>query len=465
MDSDAAFTEVVINPAEAYYAQEPVGKEGLTYNGGSQDTLDTLGTSKLGTVLYAATNSQDKPAESSYSADMPTAVNADTYYIHYYIKSSSSNYYDSQDKYLTVTVSLAFIDNIKITGSSLTTDFNGAVQKVEGFTSEAESPLFDSAKVRKTDGSAVARGYNTGTYNMNLQASSFEYSDSNIVASFEIEQDGYLKINKKNVQITVTGARETRPYNGQEQRLDKVYYSSDSPVLIIESKIIELTHYEARGTNNGGYRAILEPEGFAYDDENDNFNVTFVVAESNYIYLSISQVHVNVEVYGNDAHYIYDGQYHSVEGYDASTDNPAAFELDKLKYHGSTSCSFVNVIRDSAGEIAYYGVGLDRSHFYYDDLHRNVFIDSITVKKDACLYIHPRQINVNIVGNHQSKAYDGQPLTVEGYTASSEETTFYNPENIHFNGIAKATQTQIGKSYMNLDASQFSYYGSDVATK
>ena len=61
---------------------EPPEPGALVYNGRAQALLKA-GTVKGGTLYYAVTTEKDEPGDGEYRTDVPTAVNAGTYYAWY----------------------------------------------------------------------------------------------------------------------------------------------------------------------------------------------------------------------------------------------------------------------------------------------------------------------------------------------------------------------------------------------
>ena len=69
----------------------PTAKTGLTYNGSAQ-TLVNGGTASGGTMYYASTTTNSKPAKSALtSTGVPSQTNAGTYYVWYYVKGDNSH--------------------------------------------------------------------------------------------------------------------------------------------------------------------------------------------------------------------------------------------------------------------------------------------------------------------------------------------------------------------------------------
>ncbi|MBR2811565.1 MAG: hypothetical protein IKD69_09320, partial [Solobacterium sp.] len=84
--------------------EAPVAKE-LVYTGNEQELVDE-GSAIVGTMYYAVTEDETAPAADQYSEDIPTAVNAGTYYV-WYMAKGEAGYGESEPAYLTVTIEKA----------------------------------------------------------------------------------------------------------------------------------------------------------------------------------------------------------------------------------------------------------------------------------------------------------------------------------------------------------------------
>lgn len=84
----------------------PTGKNGLVYTGLAQP-LVVAGTAAGGEMRYALGTATTAPADNLYSASIPTAVNAGTYYVWYMVKGDRNHNDSSSNGPVTVTISKA----------------------------------------------------------------------------------------------------------------------------------------------------------------------------------------------------------------------------------------------------------------------------------------------------------------------------------------------------------------------
>ena len=101
---------------------------------------------------------------------------------------------------------------VTIVGASNTTDYDGTVHSVSGYTATASTELYDVNNDIGFTGTANAQRVDVGTTNMNLADDQFENLNSNFKSvTFEIT-DGFQTINKK--KLTITAESDKKVYDG-----------------------------------------------------------------------------------------------------------------------------------------------------------------------------------------------------------------------------------------------------------
>ena len=210
---------------------------------------------------------------------------------------------------------------ITITGHTYETTYDALEHSVSGYSATSESSLFNLAKVVHAGGEPVVTKINAGTYPMGLTESQFSYDDPNFQnVSFTVV-DGWLKIDKANLTVTVTGHNDTKAYNGSEQSVTGYDISIPSGATLTESEISGPATAKAKGTNvktdnDGKYMMGLTGDDFS--TTNTNYNVSFSVTDG---WLKITPIDVTVTIVGANNTMEYDGQEHSVNGYTATASN------------------------------------------------------------------------------------------------------------------------------------------------
>ena len=324
---------------------------------------------------------------------------------------------------------------VKVTGHTDTVVYNGSEQEVEGYDLECSSEWYDKSKV-SFNGEAAAKGtdVNTEGYPMNLAADQFSYSDTNVNATFEIT-DGWLKITKKPVTVTITGHKDTKVYNGEEQKVEG-YETEISEPLYNESDFTFSGEAVAKGTNAGTYPMGLKESQFT--NNNDNFDATFTVIDGE---LKITDADLVIKVTGHKGTKVYNGEEQSVEGYDLSCDS-ALYDESKVSFIGEAIAKGTNV--------GTYPMGLSADQFSYGD--GSIKVEFVVT--DGELKITKKPVTVTITGHKDTKVYNGEEQTVEGYETKINDS-LYKESDFSFSGEAVAKGTDTGTYPMGLEESQF----------
>mgnify|MGYP002551652915 CR=1 FL=1 len=286
----------------------------------------------------------------------------------------------------------------------------------------------------------VGESDNTFTYTLNKGTKADNYT---------IEKtEGKLKVTAatEEVVVTITGHNSTVTYNGSEQSVNG-YDVSIAPegVSYTTADFSFNGTAEAKGTDAGTYQMGLKADQFT--NNNDNFKkVTFVVNDGT---LTINPVdEVVVTITGHNDTVPYDGDEHTVTGYDVSIDNELYKESD-FTFSGTAEAKGTN-----AGT---YPMGLTADQFTNN---KSKNFSKVTFEvADGWLKINPiDKVTVTITGRTLETTYDGKEHDVFGYDATPSNALYRPNEDIQFNGtdynkIAKGTDA--GTYPMGLEVSYF----------
>ena len=215
---------------------------------------------------------------------------------------------------------------VRINGNKDTATYNGTDQSVSGYTVESISnTLYKSTDFTLND-QAKATGKDAATYPMNLDATQFVNKNTNFSnVKFEIAEDGQLIINP--CAVTLTSETASKDYDGTPLT---------RPNVKVEGNFVdgEVTKVEATGS-------------VTYVSEGDVTNTIVITKgenfkESNYAItkhegkLSITEVNaeVTVTIKGHEATATYDGDPHSVEGYEIIDISNKLYTKDDVKFTG-----------------------------------------------------------------------------------------------------------------------------------
>ena len=215
---------------------------------------------------------------------------------------------------------------VRIKGNKDTVTYNGEKQSVSGYTVDSISNTIYSSTDFTLNGQATATGKDANTYPMNLDATQFVNNNTNFSnVKFEIAEDGQLVINPR--AVTLTSEKASKPYDGTPLT---------RPDVKVEGNFVdgEVTKVEATGSVT--YVSDGEVTNTIVITEGENFK------ESNYSItkhegtLSITEVdaEVTVTIKGHEATATYDGDPHSVEGYEITDISNKLYTKDDVQFTG-----------------------------------------------------------------------------------------------------------------------------------
>ncbi len=312
--------------------------------------------------------------------------------------------------------------NVTLKGNSDTLTYNGAEQKVEDFTITSctgEAAAFYEKSF--VDVTAIAKGTNAGTYYMDLSGAT--NNSKNFDVTFETPANGTLTITALDVTVQVKGNTATGTYSGQEQTVSGYTLDGISSGLYSESDFT-FSGASVAGTDAGTYDLLLESGMFTND--NDNFNVTFLITEQGK--LQINKLAVTVTITGHNAEYKYDGTNHTVSGYDFESSSDLYLQSYAIPKTGDADVA-------SGTDAGTYEMNL------VGNMHNtNGNFDVTFNETNGVLTITKRQVTLTSASD--TKPYDATPLTNNIVTVSGDG--FAAGEGATYN--VTGSQTNMGES-------------------
>ena len=215
---------------------------------------------------------------------------------------------------------------VTIKGNSKTTPYNGTVQSVGGYTVESISNTLYTSTDFTLNGQAMATGKDAAKYPMNLDATQFVNNNTNFSnVKFEIAEDGQLVINPR--AVTLTSEKASKPYDGTPLT---------RPNVKVEGNFVDGEVTEVKATGSVTYVSEGDVTNTIVITEGENFK------ESNYSItkhegtLSITEVdaEVTVTIKGHEDSVTYDGNPHSVEGYEITDISNELYKKDYVGFTG-----------------------------------------------------------------------------------------------------------------------------------
>ena len=275
-----------------------------------------------------------------------------------------------------------------------------------------------------------AEGENVGEYAITISGAKFQgnYQVSYVSGKLTIEC----------AAVTVTADDASKTYNDPEPAEFTATVSgmkNDEP-----ASLIVYTVSREAGENAGTYAII--PTG---DAEQGNYTVTYVNGT-----FTVDPLAVTVNITGHSSTVDYDGQEHSVSGYDVEISDTLYTEAD-FTFSGSAEA-----VRTDAGTTE---MGLDANDFENTNANFEVTFEV----EDGSLTINPIDVTVTITGANNTAVYDGQEHSVSGYTFEPS-TALYTENDFTFSGTAEAAQTNVGTASMGLAADQFANTSANFAS-
>ena len=281
---------------------------------------------------------------------------------------------------------------VRIKGNKDTVTYNGEEQSVSGYTVDSISNTIYSSTDFTLNGQATTTGKDANTYPMNLDATQFVNNNTNFSnVKFEIAEDGQLVINPR--AVTLTSEKASKPYDGTPLT---------RPDVKVEGNFVdgEVTKVEATGSVT--YVSDGEVTNTIVITEGENFK------ESNYSItkhegkLSITEVNaeVTVTIKGKKDTVTYDGNPHSVEGYEITDISNKLYTKDDVKFTGEAKAE--------GTEAGTYQMNLSETQFS----NKNSNFKKVTfVVEDGSLTINRKSIDdqnrITVTKPSDSK-YDGE---------------------------------------------------------
>ncbi len=298
---------------------------------------------------------------------------------------------------------------VTVTEKSDTVTYNGQEHSVTGYVSMTSSdPLYDvTTSVRATETEAwTAKGTYVGTYHVGIKAADFKNTSGNFTNVEFVIVDGDLVITPASVAIVkIAGNTKTVTYNGKEQTVEG-YTVTSNPA---NATVTLVGNAVASGTDAGTYPMGLKPSDFTATSPNYK-NVTIEVTDG---WLEIDPIadKVTVTVTEKSGSAVYNGQEHSVTGYETMTANNALYDVKKNVAETQTAAWTAK-----GTDVGEYPVGIVSGDFA--NTSKN-FTNVVFTVADGALTISPiSEKTITVTAASGSKKYDGTPLTNSGFSCT-----------------------------------------------
>ena len=272
-----------------------------------------------------------------------------------------------------------------------TAKYDGTEKTVTGYTVKSISNKLYAEKDFTFNGKAEVKGTDAGTYDMALKASDFTNINANFSKVKFVIEDGQLVIEKR--KVTLTSASDEKVYDGTALTNDTVTVGGADGFAKNEGATYDVTGSRTdvgesdntftytlnEGTNANNYSIELVP---------GKLEVTPVTAE------------VIVTITGRTDEMPYDGEEHSVFGYDVTVSNALYNPKEDMQFNG------IDADATAKGtDAGTYPIGLTAEDF----TNKSKNFSKVTfVVTDGYVKITPRA--VTLTSETAGKTYDGTAL-------------------------------------------------------
>ena len=269
-----------------------------------------------------------------------------------------------------------------------------------------------------------ARGTDAGTYAMGWEAADFENTNTNFSNVEFVVVDGKLEISKRSVKLT--SASDKKVYDGNALTNDTVTVGGDG-FAKDEGATYNVTGTQTNvGESKNTFSYTLN-EGTKAD------NYTIEKTEGT---LKVTPVtdKVTVTITGLNKTVTYDGEEHSVFGYDATPSNKLYNPKEDMQFEG-----FDEDMTAKGTDAGTHTMGLTADQFHNKD-NGNFTNVTFVVEKDGYVKINPRP--VTLTSGSAERVYNGKPLMNETVTVGGDG--FAKDEGVTYDFTG--SQTNVGKS-------------------
>ncbi len=237
-------------------------------HGGAAVTNDPYNTAK---IEYCT---GDPDVEDNWSTDVPKVK--DVADVTVKVRATSDNYTAPAYAEYALEVTPAQV-TVSVKGKTDTVTYDGTEHSVSGFEMtgiSGEATEYYSPKSIVLVGGNEAKATNASTTYMGLEAADFDNSDTNYKVTFNVESDGWLKIDPADVAVNVKGNISTVTYNGEKQQVTGFTATTDSELYDTGDVVLNPDFSDiAVGTDAATYMMGLGADSFF--NTNDNFNVNW----------------------------------------------------------------------------------------------------------------------------------------------------------------------------------------------
>ena len=335
---------------------------------------------------------------------------------------------------------------VKIKGHNNIADYDGTEHEISGYDTEIGNELYTEADFTFS-GTQTAARTDAGTTEMGLAAEQFTNNNSNFrTVTFDVT-DGFQSILPVSTEVVINGHIAEAAYDG-------VAHTAEGYDVEINDPMYKETDFTFNGeasvsrTAAGTGKMGLSAEQFV--NSNPNFSsVLFIINDG---YVTVNPVEVTVYITGHSNFAAYDGQDHSVSGYDVTTGSPLYSAEDFTFTPAADAVMIEGEIGASRKTAGTTPMGLKAEQFTNNNTNFSTVTFNVT---DGFQTITPAdEVVVSITGHNSTVDYDGKTHSVKGYDVEISNP-LYTEADFSFSGNDEASCKDAGTVNMGLKEDQF----------
>ena len=310
---------------------------------------------------------------------------------------------------------------VTITENADTVIYDTKEHSVKGYKSmTADNALYDVKKnVAETSTEAwTAKGTDVGEYPVGIKADDFENTSGNFTNVEFVIVDGALKIAPaESIVVKIAGNTKTVTYNGEEQSVEG-YTVTSNPA---NAEVTLVGKAVAAGTDADTYPMGLTAADFTATSP--NYETVVIKVTDGWLKINPVSDKVTVTVTEKSDSVVYDGQEHSVTGYETMAADNALYNTADV---AETPTDAWTAKGTNAGK---YQVGIKSGDFKNTSVN---FTNVAFVIADGELEITPvtDKVTVTVVEKSDNVTYDAAEHSITGYETMTADNALYDIANV-----------------------------------
>ena len=310
---------------------------------------------------------------------------------------------------------------VTITENADTVIYDTKEHSVKGYKSmTADNALYDvKNNIAETSTEAwTAKGTDVGEYPVGIKADDFENTSGNFTNVEFVIVDGALKIAPaESIVVKIAGNTKTVTYNGEEQSVEGYTVTSNpanADVTLVGKAV-------AAGTDADTYPMGLSAADFTATSP--NYETVVIEVKDGWLKINPVSDKVTVTVTEKSDSVVYDGQEHSVTGYETMAADNALYNTADV---AETPTDAWTAKGTNAGK---YQVGIKSGDFKNTSVN---FTNVAFVIVDGELEITPvtDKVTVTVVEKSDNVTYDAAEHSITGYETMTADNALYDIANV-----------------------------------